>query len=58
MLYFRDILVFYKNEKISGITKICFGCNESVLIGTKYNADTFGQCGVYSKLKSFLAKAI
>ncbi len=51
---FRDILVFYKKEKIVGIAKICFSCKDNHIIGTTSNTDDFGQCGKYDELNKIL----
>ncbi len=51
---YRDILVFYKEEKIVGIAKICFECDKSDVIGAKKDASFFGHCGGYGKLYKIL----
>ena len=51
---YRDILVFYKEEKIIGIAKICFTCRQFDIIGTKKDISYFGQCGGYEKLYEIL----
>ena len=51
---YRDILVFYKEEKIIGIAKICFTCRQFDIIGTKMDISYFGQCGGYEKLYKIL----
>lgn len=51
---YRDILIFRKNKKITGIAKICFGCGQHVIIGAKINTENFGQGGDYKKLRSLL----
>ena len=38
---FRDILILKKQTKIVGIIKICFECNLSNIISSKYNSYTF-----------------
>lgn len=53
---FRDILVFKKNEKIIGVAKICFGCNQNQIIGAKANTDNFGQGKDYEILSLILNK--
>ena len=52
---FRDILVFYNNNKIIGIAKICFGCRQDYIIGTNKNTSEFGQCGGFEKLEDMLS---
>ncbi|TPG39995.1 hypothetical protein [Flavobacterium pectinovorum] len=54
MAIYRDILVFKKENKIVGIAKICFGCKQNRIVGTKVNTDQFGQKGDYKKLYNIL----
>ena len=51
---YRDILIFKKNGKIIGVAKICFGCSDNIIIGTKSNTSFFGQNGDYKKLLKLL----
>ena len=51
---YRDILIFKKNEKIIGVAKICFGCEQNIIIGTKANTVNFGHNGDYGRLKNIL----
>jgi len=51
---FRDILVFKKNNKVIGIAKICFSCDQNRIVGTKMETVNFGQDGDYSKLHKIL----
>lgn len=51
---YRDILIFKKTSKIIGIAKVCFGCDASVIVGTKSNTDEFGMSGDYEKLRTIL----
>ena len=51
---YRDILIFKKKSKIVGIAKICFGCGDSIILGTKSNTTEFGQSGDYWKLEKLL----
>ena len=51
---YRDILVFKKKSKIIGIAKMCFGCDASVIVGTKSNTEEFGMSGDYEKLRELL----
>jgi hypothetical protein len=53
---YRDILIFYKENKIVGIAKICFGCRQYHIIGTDKNLEDFGQCGGYEELQDLLSK--
>jgi hypothetical protein len=51
---YRDILIFKKKSKVVGIAKICFGCGDSIIIGTKSNTEEFGQSGDYWHLEKLL----
>lgn len=51
---YRDILIFKKKSKIIGIAKMCFGCDASVIVGTKSNTDEFGMSGDFEKLRQIL----
>lgn len=51
---FRDIFIFYKNNDVVGIAKICFGCRYHHIIGTTSNTSNFGQCGNYEALQKIL----
>jgi len=51
---YRDVLVFKKNNKIVGTAKICFDCDQSVIMGTTLNTEEFGQSGDYQKLYKIL----
>ena len=51
---YRDILLFYKNDSLIGIAKICFQCRQSHILGAKNNTGDFGQCGGYEKLYKLL----
>lgn len=51
---YRDILIFKKKSKVIGIAKVCFGCDASVIVGTKSNTDEFGMSGDYEKLREIL----
>lgn len=51
---YRDILVFKKDNEIIGTAKICFGCYQNVITGTKLNTTEFGQSGDYGKLYEIL----
>lgn len=53
---FRDILVFKKNGKITGIAKICFSCHQYRMIGTNANTENFGSNNDYSQLGNILDK--
>ncbi|MEN2486546.1 hypothetical protein AAYQ05_01995 [Flavobacterium sp. B11] len=50
---YRDFLVFRKNDKVSGIAKICLWCGHSYFISSKNNINTedFGTEEDYESLK-------
>lgn len=51
---YRDILVFKKGGKITGVAKIYFDCHHNVIAGTTLNTDEFGLSGDYEKLEKLL----
>ena len=51
---YRDILIFKKKNKIIGTAKICLGCMDHQITGTKANTENFGQDGDYAKLERLL----
>lgn len=51
---YRDILVFKKDNKIIGVSKICFDCHLFRIIGTSANTENFGQDGDFDKLLRIL----
>lgn len=51
---YRDILIFKKENKISGIAKICFECLQHRIYGTKKSTEEFGGDGDYQRLDSLL----
>lgn len=51
---FRDVLIFRKYNKVIGIVKICFQCNEAYFVGANHNTLHFGVFGEYEKLKLLL----
>lgn len=53
---FRDILIFKKNDKITGMMKICFDCHQYRILGTKANTDNFGSYGDYLLLWDIISK--
>ena len=54
--FYRDILIFKKENKIVGISKICFECGLHWTIGSKRNVLLFGQKGDFEKLEKMLSK--
>lgn len=55
---YRDILVFKKRKKITGVAKICFECLGSKIIGSKMNTSEFGMSGDYKRLEYILQENI
>lgn len=53
---FRDMFVFKKEGKVSGIAKICYGCDKHQIMGTAANTEGFGESGEYKKLADIVAK--
>lgn len=53
---YRDILIFKKKNKIIGMAKICFSCNQNRIYGTSANTINFGQEGDYGMLDRILNK--
>lgn len=51
---FRDILIFSKNKKISGMMKICFDCHQYRILGTNAKTENFGTDNDYSQLWKIL----
>lgn len=52
--YYRDILIFKKQHKIIGISKVCFECYLHSTIGSTQNTEQLGQNGDYAKLQDLL----
>lgn len=51
---YRDLLVFKKHDRITGIAKICFECARHHIVGTDADTKNFGQSGDYAKLENIL----
>jgi flagellar basal body-associated protein FliL len=51
---YRDIYVFKKNGKISGIAKLCYDCGMSHFIGTSADTGNFGAEGEFEKLRELV----
>jgi len=51
---YRDILIFKKNDKIIGMAKVCFSCDQNKIYGTTANTEKFGLDGDYAKLNELL----
>ncbi|CAA9195134.1 hypothetical protein FLACOL7796_00474 [Flavobacterium collinsii] len=55
---YRDILIFKKNEEISGVAKICLSCSQFYLISSKkeIKTDNFGTEEEYKSLEKLFNK--
>ncbi|MBI3220120.1 MAG: hypothetical protein HYZ44_11460 [Bacteroidetes bacterium] len=51
---FHDLLVFKKNNKTVGYARICFGCDQIVIVGSKQDSASFGESSDFDKLKELL----
>ncbi len=51
---YRDILIFRKEGKVVGTSKICFECMANQINGTTANTENFGQDGDYEELSKIL----
>jgi hypothetical protein len=49
---YRDIYIFKKNNKITGIAKVCFECQIVYFVSNKYKWQRFGECDNFKKLKN------
>jgi hypothetical protein len=51
---YRDVLVFYKNNKWKGLVSLCLSCNDAIFINAGYSTSGFGYNGEYDKLEKIL----
>ncbi|MWB93784.1 hypothetical protein GON26_05390 [Flavobacterium sp. GA093] len=51
---YRDIFIFKKNDSITGIAKICFGCGVAYFYGTKVDTEGFGMKSELKKLEKII----
>ena len=51
---YRDVLVFKNNNKIVGVAKLCFDCQQFIITGTNKNTANFGESGDFNELYSIL----
>ena len=51
---YRDIIIFKNKGTTVGVAKICFGCDQSSIIGTIANTDEFGMSGDFDRLDKLL----
>jgi hypothetical protein len=52
---FNDILVFKRKGQIIAFAKLCFGCNQSVIVGAEKSTYQFGQNKEFEKLADILS---
>jgi hypothetical protein len=52
--FYRDILIFKKNNRTIGMVKICFECGQSIFYGEKNNTEYFGENNEYEELLRIL----
>jgi len=48
--FFRDIYIFKKKGKVTGVAKLCYECGDEFFISAKGNTSCFGATGEYEKL--------
>lgn len=51
---YRDIFIFKRNDTITGIAKICFGCGVAYFYGTKIDTEGFGTRSELKKLEKII----
>lgn len=51
---YRDIFIFKRNDSITGIAKICFGCGMAHFYGTKVDTEGFGTRFELKKLEKII----
>ncbi len=51
---YRDIFIFRKNNRITGIAKIYFGCGDARISGTEQNTYGFGCNNEFSVLRELI----
>jgi len=51
---YRDIFVFKRNDSITGIAKVCFGCGVAHFYGTKVDTEGFGMRSELKKLEKII----
>ena len=51
---YNDILVFKKDNKVTGVTKICFMCQQIYFVGTAADTRNFQTLNAFHKLREVL----
>ena len=54
--FFRDIFIFKKNDKITGIAKICLECEKYYFVGANEDTQNFGSNGEFENLQKIIKK--
>ena len=54
MPMYRDIILFYFENRLNGIAKICFSCHQYHCAGQKVNTESFGSDEDYNTLGKIL----
>lgn len=55
---YRDVLIFKQEDNVTGIARICFGCELFEILGSKQNTDGFGQMGDWEKFHILLGELL
>lgn len=53
---YRDIFIFSKNKRETGIAKICFGCDQASFSKGNFIYDCFGMNDEFGRLKKIIAE--
>lgn len=53
---YRDVFVFRKKNKITGIVKVCFDCDQFTSVGSKQETKNFGLNHEFSNLTKLIKK--
>lgn len=51
---YRDVFVFTRNDSITGIAKVCFGCGVAHFYGTKVDTKGFGMRSELKNLEKII----
>lgn len=51
---YRNIYVFKKSGKVTGVAMLCYGCQKGIFIGTNADTQNFGSEGEFEKLKEIV----
>lgn len=53
--FFRDIYVFKKKGKMTGVAELCYTCGDEYFIGAAVSTDGFGNNNEYKKLREIVS---